>query len=257
MLNIREYVRAESLEQAYQLNQKKTNRILGGMLWLRMGEHNIQTAIGLEGLGLDQIIETPDEFIIGATVTLRQLECHRGLQEYTGGALKEAVRHIVGVQFRNLATVGGSIWGRFGFSDVLTFFLSLNTEVELYPSGRMPLTEFCTGKADSEILTHLFVKKEPIHCVYSSFRNTETDFPVLACAVSVQEQELRAVLGARPGKAERIPVKFDGDAERTAREIAERAKVGSNMRASAEYRKHLARVLSERALKELIGKGEL
>ena len=32
MLTIQEYVKSESLEQAYELNQKKTNRINGGML---------------------------------------------------------------------------------------------------------------------------------------------------------------------------------------------------------------------------------
>ncbi|MFQ7552525.1 MAG: FAD binding domain-containing protein [Blautia marasmi] len=47
------------------------------------------------------------------------------------GAIRESLRHIVGVQFRNCATVGGSIWGRFGFSDVLTMLLALDTEVEL------------------------------------------------------------------------------------------------------------------------------
>ena len=35
MLKIKQYVKAESLEQAYELNQKKTNRIVGGMLWLK------------------------------------------------------------------------------------------------------------------------------------------------------------------------------------------------------------------------------
>ncbi len=35
MLKIKEYVKAESLEQAYELNQKRTNCILGGMLWLK------------------------------------------------------------------------------------------------------------------------------------------------------------------------------------------------------------------------------
>ena len=44
MLKIKEYVRAESLEQAYQLNQKKTNRIIGGMLWMKMSDARIQTA---------------------------------------------------------------------------------------------------------------------------------------------------------------------------------------------------------------------
>ena len=31
---IREYKKAESLEEAWQLNQKKSNRVLGGMGWL-------------------------------------------------------------------------------------------------------------------------------------------------------------------------------------------------------------------------------
>ena len=64
-------------------------------------------------------------FSIGAMVTLRQLELHPGLAAYTDGAVRESVRHIVGVQLRNLATVGGSIYSRFGFSDVLTMFLAL------------------------------------------------------------------------------------------------------------------------------------
>ena len=45
MLKIKQYVKAESLEQAYELNQKKTNRIVGGMLWLKMSTAQIQTAI--------------------------------------------------------------------------------------------------------------------------------------------------------------------------------------------------------------------
>ena len=52
-----EYVKAESLEQAYELNQKKTNCVIGGMLWLKMVTRNVQKAIDLSGLGLDQIEE--------------------------------------------------------------------------------------------------------------------------------------------------------------------------------------------------------
>ena len=115
MMTIREYKRAESLEEAWQLNQKKANRVLGGMIWLKMENINVGTAIDLSGLGLDTIEETEDGFSIGAMVTLRQLEEHAGLAAYTHGAVKEALRHIVGVQLRNLATVGGSIYSRFGF----------------------------------------------------------------------------------------------------------------------------------------------
>ncbi len=135
MLTIKNYVKVKSLEEAYELNQKKSNRVIGGMLWLRLSDLRVQTAIDLSGLGLDQIEETEEAFSIGCMTTLRQLELHGGLDCYTGGALRESLRHIVGVQFRNLATVGGSIYGRFGFSDVLTMFLVLDTYVELYRGG--------------------------------------------------------------------------------------------------------------------------
>ena len=80
MMTIREYKRAESLEEAWQLNQKKANRILGGMIWLKMETINVGTAIDLSGLGLDTIEETDVGFSIGAMVTLRQLETHRRRQ---------------------------------------------------------------------------------------------------------------------------------------------------------------------------------
>ncbi len=139
MLTIREYKKAESLEEAYTLNQKKSNRVIGGMIWLKMETLNVGTAIDLSGLGLDTIEETDTEFRIGAMASLRALELHEGLAAYTNGAMRESVRHIVGVQLRNLATVGGSLYSRFGFSDVLTMFLVLDARVELYKGGIVPL----------------------------------------------------------------------------------------------------------------------
>ena len=62
MLTIREYKKAESLEEAYTLNQKKSNRVIGGMIWLKMETLNVGTAIDLSGLGLDTIEETDTEF---------------------------------------------------------------------------------------------------------------------------------------------------------------------------------------------------
>ena len=83
MMTIREYKRVESLEEAWELNQKKANRVIGGMIWLKMSRGNVGTAIDISGLGLDQIEETEDAFEIGAMVTLRQLEEHPGLAAYT------------------------------------------------------------------------------------------------------------------------------------------------------------------------------
>ena len=106
MITIREYARPATLEEAWQLNQKRPNRVLGGMLWLKMEKISVGTAIDLSALGLDTIEETDTEFAIGAMATLRSLETHAALNAATNGAMREAVRHIVGVQFRNCANVG-------------------------------------------------------------------------------------------------------------------------------------------------------
>ena len=192
---------AESLEQAYELNQKKRNCIIGGMLWLKMGNRMVPTAIDLSNLGLNTIEENEEEFSIGCMTTLRQLEQHEGLNSYTNGAVSESVRSIVGVQFRNLATIGGSIFGRFGFSDVLTCFLALDTEVELYKGGIISLEEFAKMERDNDILVRVIVKKTPGKGSYQSHRNTKTDFPVLAVAADRYGDELKVAVGARPMKA--------------------------------------------------------
>ena len=201
MLKIKNYVKAESLEQAYELNQKRTACVLGGMVWLKMGNRVVTTAIDLSGLGLDTITETESEFVIGCMTPLRDLELHQGLHTYTKGAIRESLRHIVGVQFRNCATVGGSIWGRFGFSDVLTMLLALDTEVELFKGGRVCLSDFVKMPKDRDILVRIIIKKTPLKVAYLSQRNTKTDFPVLACCIRLSENGVRAVYGARPAKA--------------------------------------------------------
>jgi len=202
MMTIREYKKAESLEEAWQLNQKKPNRVLGGMIWLKMENLNVGTAIDLSGLGLDTIEETDEGFSIGAMVTLRQLELHPGLAAYTDGAVRESVRHIVGVQLRNLATVGGSIYSRFGFSDVLTMFLALNASVELYQGGIVPLAEYAQRPYDRDILVRVIVPKEDAKFCYQSVRNSQTDIPVLTCAAAKNTAgEYRFAIGARPGRA--------------------------------------------------------
>ena len=262
MMNIQNYVQAESLEEAYQLNQKRSGRIIGGMLWMKMARNTVGTAIDLCRLGLDTIEETEDEFSIGAMAALRQLEQHPGLNAWTKGAAARAVQDIVGVQFRNMATVGGSVWGRFGFSDVLTFLLSLDTYVELYKGGLLPLEEFASLKKDNDILVRIHIRKKPGAFVYQAMRNQRTDFPVLTCALSRMEDGYRTVIGARPGRAlvlrDETNLLAGGiteeNAEAFASWAAERIPVGSNLRGSAAYRTHLVRVLVKRGLLELGGK---
>lgn len=250
MITIQKYVRAQSLEEAWQLNQNKRNRILGGMLWLRLGKGSVNTAIDLCDLGLDTIEETDAQFSIGAMATLRDLEMHEGLNAYTGNAVRNAVKDIVGVQFRNMATVGGSIWGRFGFSDVLTVFLAMDCYVELYKGGIVPLEQFAKMKKDNDILVRLIVKKTPCKVVYTSMRNQRTDFPVIACAVAHMNGQYRASIGARPARA---IVLCSDNAAGFAQFVARNTPTEGNIRGSAAYRTHLIQVLVERSMNELGG----
>lgn len=260
MFCAKNFVSPQSLEEAWQLNQKKVNKIAGGMLWLKMSKQNFDTIIDLSLLGLDKIEENENAFEIGAYVTLRDLEKNEALNNYCNCAVRDAVKSIVGVQFRNCATVGGSIFGRYGFSDVLSVFLSMNTVVELYKGGEMPLEDFIKSDCKNDILVKIKVLKDGGRYYYQSVRNTKTDFPVLTCAAAAKSNKIRLVFGARPFAAKAFEYDFETDKqspEEIGNEIALKVKndveVYSNMRGSAEYRAHLAGVLAKRACLKLGG----
>lgn len=265
MITIKNFRKVESLEEAWELNQKKTNMILGGMIWTKMQKKNIQTAIDLSGLGFDQIEETDDAISIGCMVTLRQMETDSALNQYSNGAVKEALCHIVGVQFRNVATVGGSIWGRYGFSDVLTVLLSMDSYVELYKGGIIPLSTFASMKHDNDVLVRIIIKKEDKKFSYQSVRATKTDFPTITCACGMkaegEERSFVFAIGARPGRAVRVESELlnitgtitEEMASHLARMVVEQIVIGGNLRGSVEYRKRIARTVVKRALLSMGG----
>lgn len=258
MLYYNQYVRAKDLDEAYALYQKKNNFILGGMLWLKMQNRTLGTAIDLCDLGLDAIEEDEEEFRIGAYVTLRELETHASLNAYTRGAMAEALKHIVGVQFRNVATVGGSIWGRFGFSDVMTIFLALGAKVKLHHAGILDLEDFVKmSRKTRDVLESVIVPKTTASVVYLSLRNQSTDFPVLTCAAAKRDRGYLAVIGATPHVAQpvwdekEILTDLGADKiEQFASYVSEQIAFGTNARAGAEYRKLICRVLVRRALEK-------
>ena len=254
MFRAEDYVKVDSLSEAYELCQKRSSLVVGGMVWLKMTSVTKRTIVDLSGLGLDKIQETKEEFRIGAMCTLRQLETDQGLNQYFGGVFKECTRHIVGVQMRNLATVGGSIYSRFGFSDILTCLMALDTYVELYHGGMVPLEEFSkrpVRRDDRDILVRIIVPKKNAKFNYQSVRISQTDIPVLTCASVKDENGYRFAIGARPARAQIYAQPVDKTAEQMAEAVRAEIKTGSSLRGSAEYRRHLAGVLVRRAVHAL------
>lgn len=246
MAQYKNYVIAQTLDEAYELNAKKSTVIVAGNMWLRMCGMRRQTALDLSELGLDYIKEDEQGFTIGAMTTLRTMETHPALNAAFGGVFARAFEPIVGTQFRNGATVGGSVFSRFGFSDVSTLLLAMGAKVVTHARGEVPLDEFQREKWDRDILTAIRIEKGRSAAI-ESVRLSKTDIPVLVCAASVDERGVRVVLGSRPARA-MIVAEGAKPEELDYMRMAADVPMGSNARAPEAYRRKVAPVLMERAV---------
>lgn len=259
MLKFGSYVRAANIDDALEvLRFKKGAMVLGGGIWMRLSNRTVPCVIDLSDCGLDTIEETDDEFRIGAYVTLRDLEVAGSLNAATENVLRDAVHDIVGVQMRQLATVGGSVFGRFGFSDVICALLALDTDVELAGAGRMPLAQFIDMPYELDVLTHVIVRKHDYRAAYQCMRKAATDFASANACAAYWDGSWHVSVGARPAKARLLAGDTLGiaSAEPTAEEVARAIeavhslKYSSNLWGSERYRRHLAGVLAARAIVE-------
>lgn len=251
-------VQPVTVDEAYQiLMEKRNNVILGGCAFLRLSSRKISTGVELSKLNLNYITEHDDDVEIGAMTTFRDLETSALLQQYFNGVLPKAVSNIIGVQFRNVVTVGASVYAKYGFSDLLTALLSLDTEVELYKGGRMPLQQFLEQPYEKDLLTRIFIKKEQRQAAYENFRNSASDFPLVNVAVSHVDNQWKIVVGATPERAKcaKQAATALNNGNKNLDEIAgiatEELVFGTNARATAEYRKAICQVLIKRAIEEV------
>jgi CO/xanthine dehydrogenase FAD-binding subunit len=259
-VKIKEYYRPENLEEAYSILGSKDAVIIGGGAFLNLREKEIGAALDLSALKLDYIEESQEEIRIGSMTSLREVETSEILNRIFGSVLRRTVESISGVQLRNTATIGGSVAGKYGFSDILTTLLALEACVELYKGGIMSLEDFMEAKLEKDLIISIIIKKEAVKAAYSSFRNTSSDFPVLNTAVSKKDNVLRICVGARPGGAAAVygameyinKVEINEETAARAGEIAaESLRFGTDSRASFEYRKELCKVMVKRCIMEV------
>jgi len=250
-----------SLDEAYQvLSAQRNNTVLGGCAFLRLGSRRIATAVDLSKLNLAYIQETEEEIEIGAMTTFREVETSPVLQNYFDGIVPKAVSHVIGVQFRNIVTVGASVFSKYGFSDLLPALLALDTDVQLCMGGRLPLAAFLKNPYKKDILTKVIIKKNSRKAAYQQLRNSHSDFPLLNVAASELNGSWRIVVGARPGRAKfarrAAEVLSSGgvtpeNVNFAANVAAEELHFETNTRATAQYRKALCQALVRRAITEV------
>ena len=143
-----------------------------------------------------------------------------------------------------------------GFSDVVAIFLAMDSSVELFRGGVVPLEEFVRMPYDNDILIRLIVKKRPGAFAYQAVRKQRTDLPTLNCVAAKVGDEYRLVVGSRPARAmllrDEWGILAGGITEESVAAFAEYAAaavpVSGNMWGSAEYRRALVPVLARRTL---------
>lgn len=263
-MEIREYRRAASLEEAYELIHKsKQNVILGGCTFLRKTGRKIGIAVDLRDCGLDYIRETDHEMRIGAYTCFRDLETNTRLYELFGNVFQEIFKHLIGVQLRNHITIGGHVYSRFGFSDLIPVLLSLHARVKLYRGGEMSLHAFMDADVKAvkgDILTEVILPKEGRKAFVQMMRSSYNDYSIFCLAVSRVDNDWIIAAGVLPGRAmlaekamEQLK-KSDFSKDRIdqlVREITGEFRFGSNFRGSGEYREALCGVFARRALEQL------
>jgi CO/xanthine dehydrogenase FAD-binding subunit len=234
----------QTLDEAYEaLLHHKDAMIIGGGAFLKLQNRSVETAIDLSALQLDFIEEKTGMVEIGPMVTLHTFETHKALPQ----ALRECVRNIANVAVRNVATIGGTISGRYPFSDIISALLALNAHLEFYHHGHISLESYLlTPFEEKDILTKIVVPQ--VHeSLFKSVTKTYTDFSIVNMAIS-KNKDLRITIGARPSIATVI---INPDLDLAPSEILKDISFGSDFRAGEAYRRTLAETLLEDALKEV------
>jgi CO/xanthine dehydrogenase FAD-binding subunit len=157
-------------------------------------------------------------------------------------------------------TIGGTVAGRYPFSDPLAALLALDTRLHFHHHGEMSLEAFLAGQGLKDILVKIIIPKAGQIGAFQSVRRTRTDYAVLNTAVVKTGDEYRIVVGARPGRAVLVPEASDylrvnvlnATSAREAGNIAAASlQFGDNPRGSSAYRQAICPVLIARALMEV------
>lgn len=230
---------------------------------------------------LSYIRNGPDGLRIGAMTRQRDLELNQLVAE-NSELIHETMPYIAHPQIRNRGTTGGSIAHADPASELPAVMLALNANFLVrsksgerwIPASEFFLGMFSTALAPEEILVEIAVPPLPARSGWSFLEvaRRHGDFALVGVAVVVSldknsrcEQARIALLSVGDGplvakQSVQSLIGQTGSDEviRVVAEITARQDIDppADIHATAEYRRHLARVLISRALKQAFKRAE-
>ncbi len=218
--------------------------------------------------------------VIGALVTQNELVDSPVLHERYR-SVSEAAHQMASNPIRNLGTVGGNIVNGVPSADLPPILIALKASIRLVSvrgERTLPLEEFFTGAAQTriepgEILTEVVVPDAGMTgSTYIKFGLRRSGALAVAGAAAAVRMEDGRIGEARIALASCAPTVIrardaesylegreptDEALEEAGRRASAESRPRDSIRGSAEYRRHLAGVLTKRALKRAIWKGHL
>ncbi len=277
-----DYVRPSTVDEAVQAlaSAGEDAKVLaGGQSLLPVLRMRLAAPTTLIDLGrvaeLRGVREEGDALVIGAMTTHYDVQRDPLVAEHAA-LLKEATDTVADPQIRHRGTFGGAIAHADPAGDLLAPVLALDAELVLAgPSGRrtVPAAEFfrdlfTTALAPDELLVEVRVPKHTgWRAHYEKFNRVAQAWSMVAVAVTVRTQagvieEAKVALtnmGSTPVRAAGVEAALVG-VQATADSIAaaaSHAAEGTNppvdSNADVEYRRHLAKVLTGRAIAAAAG----
>jgi aerobic carbon-monoxide dehydrogenase medium subunit len=263
-----DYVRAGSAEEAISLvgQYGEDAKFLAGghsllpLMKLRLAQPSVLVDIG-RVTDLSYIRDAGDHIAIGALTRHMDVETSSLLHEHVP-LLAHAAGHVGDPQVRHRGTIGGSIAHADPASDLPATTLALGaTYVAQGPNGTREIAaaDFYEGfltstLAPDELLTEIRVPKiTGAGWGFQKFNRRAQDWAIVGVAAWRRNGDAGVALvnmGSTPVLASSVAAALAGGASiaDAAEQAAAEADPSSDLNASAEYRVHLAKVLTRRAL---------
>jgi aerobic carbon-monoxide dehydrogenase medium subunit len=264
-----DYVAAESRAHALELlaeHGDEAKLLAGGHSLLPMMKLRLATPAVLIDIGrLDElagISADNGELVIGATTRHADLASSE-LVRSQAPLLAHAAAQVGDPQIRHRGTIGGSLSHADPAADLPMALVALGGSVELQgPGGTRTVGAddffegfFETSMQDDEMLTAVRIPARPgVPWGYQKFVRRSNDWAIVGVA-AVDGRIALASMGPRPLRATAAEEALAGGASpaEAADRAADGTSPGEDMHADREYRCHLARVLTRRALEHQAG----
>jgi CO/xanthine dehydrogenase FAD-binding subunit len=272
-MTIRRYHYARDVDEALSLLLAYEGRgalLAGGVDLARGPGTDVEGLIDITAAGLGGISRDAKKgLVIGATVTLEEIRTSREARDYLGGFLTEVMRHVATLPLRCMATLGGAVVSAHPWADIPTALIALGAEVAWRNEEReerAPLEELYRRPFRAifrrAVLTEVRLPAWEGAFAFEKVSRNAGDIALLncACGLGVKDGKVawaRVAVGATPYRAARLTgveellVGESPSAELLAeagRKAAAEAKVGDDLRASAEWRRAVIPALVRRAL---------